>query len=243
MKFWISLFIIILSVKAFAQQRVIEGIVYDKDTKERIAKVNILNTRTDQSVYNTLKADFKINAQTGDLLVISKQDYFPDTVKVQSSNTLFIYLKPTSIALKQVNITDTALTPQKRYLATKREYSKAYGSNAYRDPLTLTPGLGAGISIDALYNMISRSGRNAQRLQKVIERDYHEDVIDYRFNKTLVGNVTGLKGPELTDFMFKYRPGYYLVMSASQYDFIAYIRNSLRRYLRNPQAYTLPGLK
>lgn len=231
------------AIKSFAQERVIEGVVYDKNTKERIAKVNIQNNRTKQSVYNTLKAEFKINAQANDQLIINKQGYFPDTVNVTAVNTLLIYLKPTSIQLKQVNIRDSALTPQKRYLATRQEYSKAYGSNAYRDPLSVSPGSGAGISIDAIWNSISREGRNAARLQGIIERDYHESLIDYRFNKTLVGNITGLKEPQLSDFMLKYRPGYYLVMNASQYEFINSIRTNLRRYLRNPKAFTLQTLK
>ena len=228
---------------SFAQERVIEGIVFDKTTTERIAKVNILNIRTNRSVYNTLKAEFKISAQPGDMLIVNKIGYFPDTVKVTTGSTLFIYLKASSIQLKQVNIMDTAMSPQKRYLATRQEYSKAYGSNAYRDVLTLTPGLGAGISIDALWNMFSRSGKNAARLQAVIERDNRENQIDYRFNKTFVGNITGLKDPQLSDFMLKYRPGYYTVTTTSQYEFVNSIRTNLKRYLRNPTAFTLQTLK
>ena len=240
MKFWLLVLMCgVVAGKSFAQEREVEGIVYDKTSKERIAKVNILNKRTKQSVYNTLKAEFKINAVAGDLLIVNKQGYFSDTLQVGDSNTILIYLKPTAIQLRQVNIVDSALNPQKRYLATKQEYSKAYGSNAYRDPLTLTPGLGAGISIDAIWNAFSREGRNAARLQKVIERDFHENQIDYRFNKTLVGNITGLKDPQLSDFMQKYRPGYYMVMNASQYEFSTSIRDNVKRYLRNPKALSL----
>jgi endonuclease YncB( thermonuclease family) len=244
MKFWLLVLMCgVVAGKSFAQERVVEGIVYDKNSKERIAKVNIVNSRTKQSVYNTLKAEFKLTALAGDQLVVNKIGYFSDTVQVGDSNTILVYLKPTSIQLRQVNITDSVLNPQKRYLATKQEYSKAYGSNAYRDPLTLTPGLGAGISIDAIWNSFSREGRNAARLQKVIERDFHENQIDYRFNKTLVGNITGLKDPQLSDFMQKYRPGYYMVMNASQYEFVTSIRTNLKRYLRNPKAYSLQRLE
>ena len=232
-----------LANTSHAQERVIDGIVFDKTTTERIAKVNIQNNRTKQSVYNTLKAEFKISALPGDLLIVNKTGYFTDTVKVAANSTILVYLKPTSIQLKQVTIRDSALNPQKRYLATKQEYGKAYGSNAYRDVLTLTPGLGAGISIDALWNMFSREGRNAARLQEIIERDYRENQIDYRFNKSFVGNITGLKDPQLSDFMLKYRPGYYMVTSTSQYEFVNSIRANLKRYLRNPTAFTIQTLQ
>lgn len=228
---------------SLAQERVVEGIVFDKDTKERIAKVNILNARTNQSIYNNLKAEFKITGQTDDQLIVNKQGYFPDTIKINTSNTLLIYLKPNSIQLKQVNIRDTLLSPQKKYAAIRKEYSKAYGSNAYNDPLSVSPGSGAGISIDAIWNSLSRSGRNAQKLQGVIENDYHEDMIDYRFNKTLVASITGLKEPQLSDFMRKYRPGYYTIVNSNQYDFINLIKINLHRYLRNSRAFALPPLK
>jgi len=227
----------------FAQDRVIEGIVFDKASNERIAKVNILNTRTGQSVYNTLKAEFKISARVNDRLIVSKQDYISDTVKITGSNTILIYLKSNGIQLKQVTITDTLLSPQKKYQAIRQEYSKAYGSNAYRDPLSLSPGSGAGISVDAIWNSISKSGRNAEKLQGIIENDYKEDLISYRFNKTLVASITGLKEPQLTDFMRKYRPGYYTIMNASDYDFVNQIRMNAKRYLRNPQGILLPSLK
>jgi hypothetical protein len=243
MKFWLLVLVLAgITATCFAQEKVVEGIVFDKNSKERIAKVNIQNLRTKQSVYNTLKAEFKISALADDQLIVSKPGYFTDTVKVPANTALIIYLRPIAIQLQQVNIRDTLQSPLKRYLATKSEYSKAYGSNAYRDPLSLSPGSGAGISIDAIWNSFSRSGRNAEKLQSIIERDYHESVIDFRFNKALVSSITHLKDPQLTDFMFKYRPGYYTVITANQYEFIATIRANLKRYLRNPKAFALPPL-
>ncbi len=108
--------------------------------------------------------------------------------------------------------------------------------------LSLPSSGGAGLSIDGLYNALSRSGRNAAKLRKVIDRDYKQDVIDYRFNSSLVGRVTGLKDKKLIDFMQKYRPGYYFVLNATDYEFITSIKNNLKRYLRNPKAYTLAPL-
>lgn len=243
MRYWFFILLIAIAGRSFAQEKFIDGIIYDKTTKERIARVNILNLRSKQSVYNSLKAEFKISALPGDQLIVSKQGYFSDTIKTGADNTLFIYLRPTAIALKQVNVRDTALSPQKRYLATRSEYSKAYGSDAYRDLLSVSPGSGAGISIDAIWNSISRSGRNAAKLQETIEHDYHENQIDYRFNKTLVGSITGLKDAQLADFMRRYRPSYYMVTNQSQYDFIASIRTNFRRYLRNKKSPGLPSLK
>ena len=235
-------FFVLGALRTSAQQKTVDGIVFDQATKERIAKVNVTNTRTKQAVYNNLQAEFRIIAKIGDQLIFSKPNYFNDTVIVKSSGSIPVYLKQSSIMLNQVNITDTLQNPQKRLEATKRAYSKIYGSIGDRDLLTVSPYGGAGIGIDAIWNAFSRSGRNAEHLKMLIERDYKENVIDYRFNKTTVANVTGLKEPQLTDFMQKYRPGYYMAVTANDYDFISSIKANYRRYLRNPRAYTLPRL-
>jgi hypothetical protein len=142
-----------------------------------------------------------------------------------------------AIPLREVTIRDTLVTPLQRLQATKRNFSKAYGSNSYDGVLT-----GAGLSIDAIWNSLSRSGRNAKHLQGLIEEDYQQNVIDYRFNRSYVSNITKLKDQDLTDFMAHYRPGYFIVTTATDYEFITYIRNSLKRYLRNKRLYSQPSL-
>lgn len=242
MKLWLPLFFCILCGSAFAQQKEVTGIVFDKESKARIARVNILNTSTGQSSYNNLKGEFKVNAAAGDLLIFTKSDHFNDTVKVGNNASLAVYLRPTAIQLREVTIKDTALTPAKRLATIKAAYSKIYGSLGNRDLLSISPGTGVGFSIDALYNMFSRSGKNAEHLKEIIDRDYKQSVIDFRFNKSYVADVTKLMEPQLSDFMLKYRPGYYLVTTANEYEFVQYIRKSLKRYRRNPGAFELPSL-
>ena len=230
------------SLNIFAQERSLDGIVFDRSSKDRIAEVNIINMATGKSIYNNLKGEFIINAHIGDKLIFTKLNYHPDTVKVQSFTSLAIYMQPLSIQLKEITIHDSTLTPEQQLLATKSEFGKAYGPLANRNMLSIAPEGGVGLSIDALYNSISRSGRNAAHLRDNIQNDYYQNAIDYRFNKTLVGKITGLKDARLTEFMQLYRPGYYTVESASDYEFIIYIKANFRRYLRRTRAYTLPPL-
>ncbi|AMR30949.1 hypothetical protein A0256_05665 [Mucilaginibacter sp. PAMC 26640] len=241
MKLWFPLLFCILCTSAFAQQKEIKGIVFDKESNARIAKVNVRNIGTGQSVYNNLKGEFSINATSGDQLVFSKPDHHTDTLVIKNYSPLAVYLRPLAIQLQQVTVRDTLLNPQRRYLATKSEYSKIYGPIGNRDLLSIGQGI-VGFSIDALYNMFSKSGRNAEHLKIIIDRDYKQSVVDYRFNKTFVAGITFLKEPQLSDFMFKYRPGYYLVTTTNEYDFISYIRSSLKRYKRNPKAFELSPL-
>jgi len=242
MKTGLVLWLFLLTVKGFSQEKPITGIVFDKENNERIASVNIRNLTGGNSIYNNLKGEFKINAREGDLLVFSKQQYTPDTVKVPKSSPIAVYIVRFAIQLKEVTVHDSLLDPDKKLEAIKNDFTKIYGSLGYRDFLSFSPGGGAGLSIDALYNSLSRSGRNAESLRQLIERDYEQNVIDYRFNRTFVGNITGLKDEKLTWFMLRYRPGYYTSKNFSDYEFISMIRVNLRRYLRNPRPYTVPPL-
>ncbi|PJJ83350.1 hypothetical protein [Mucilaginibacter auburnensis] len=241
MKRLLIILLCILCAKSYAQQRNTEGLVFDATTKDRIAVVYITNLRTGESMYNSLNGTFKVASTAGDWLVFSKMDYFNDTVRVTGTEAIVVYLKRTGITLKQVDIRDTMSSPKSIMAKNRWQYSKAYGSLANRDLISIG-GTGVGLSIDALYNMFSSEGRNAKRLRDILDRDYKQNTIDYRFNKTFVSRITGLTGKQLSDFMIKYRPGYYFITSASEYEFISSIRTNLKRYLRNPTTFSLPSL-
>ncbi|HEY4195386.1 MAG TPA: hypothetical protein VGM63_07615 [Mucilaginibacter sp.] len=249
MRLWLLIIFCGFVFRSYAQNKPstpnggqVEGIVFDKDTKDRVARTNITNTTSGKSFYNNFKGEFKVDAKRGDKLVFTREDYLPDTLIVKDTASMAVSLQRLAIPLREVTIRDTLVTPLQRLYAKRKEFSKAYGSSAYDEFLGTSPGGGAGISIDALWNSISREGRNAKHLQGIIQSDYQQDMINYRFNRSYVGNITKLKDQELTDFMIKYRPGYYTVTTASEYEFITYIRNNLRRYLRNKKIYTLPPL-
>ena len=237
----IFVFLLIITLKCLAQDNV-AGIIFDKENKDRIASVNIRNTTTSFAVYNNLKGEFKIPAKKGDRLIFSRQNYHPDTITIKSGEALAIYMERIAIQLKQVTVHDTLLTPEMRLEANKRDFNKIYGSLAYSDMLSTPSYGGAGLSIDALWNAFSRSGRNAEHLRQIIQSDYEQNVIDYRFNKTFVGNITGLKDQRLASFMLRYRPGYYTTKTASEYEYIVMIKSNLRRFLRSSRVYTVPPL-
>ena len=236
------MFFVGLTLNGFSQEKSIAGIVFDKNGNDRIAKVNIVNITTGKSVFNNLNGVFAIDAQPGDQLVFNKQDYFLDTVRINNRLPLAIYLRRSSIELSEVTIRDTMRNPRKILAKAKEENNRAYGTLANRDVLS-TPTLGgAGLSIDALWNSFSREGKDAAHLRGMIDQQYKEDVINYRFNRKVVGNVTGLKDKQLADFMQKYRPGYYFIIKATEYQFVASIKANLKRYQRNPKAYALQPL-
>jgi co-chaperonin GroES (HSP10) len=99
MKFWVLTILCAVQLSgALAQDKPVEGIVFDKDSKERIAKVSVLNVRNSSTMYDNLKAEFKIMARVGDILIFSKTGYLNDTLKVGTDASIIVYLKRPSSA-------------------------------------------------------------------------------------------------------------------------------------------------
>ncbi|WP_316781437.1 hypothetical protein [Pedobacter antarcticus] len=226
---------------ANAQIKPVQGFVVDKESKQRLAKVYIYNSHNDEGIYNNQKGEFSTQAAVGDTLFAALQGYGIDTVVYKGSKTVFFQLKPLAVQLREVSIIGSALTPKQRHDQNTRAYKFATDLGSSKDLLILSS-RGVGLGIDAIYNLLSRKGRNARHLQAILERDYKEEIIDYRFNPAFVSRVLRIKDYELTDFMQQYRPSYDFVLAASDYAFIVFLKNNYSTYKRNPKALRLPPL-
>jgi hypothetical protein len=242
MKFYCFLFLLfICATKLSAQKKPVQGFVVDEDTKQRLAKVYIYNSHADEGLYNTTKGEFSTQAMVGDTLFAALQGYAVDTLVYKGQNTIFFQLKPLSIRLKEVAIIGSSLTPKEKYERTLKEYKYATERGSSKDLLNIGQG-GVGLGIDAIYNLLSRKGKNARHLQAILEKDYKEQIIDFKFRPDYVKEVLAINGFELQDFMQQYRPSYDFVLMASDYAFIIYLRNSYAAYKRNPKALRLAPL-
>lgn len=243
MKLFATLFLIFgfSTLLVHAQTKPVQGIVIDKETKQRLAKVYIYNIRTGDGLYNNTKGEFNTYALPGDTLVAALTGYGVDTIVFKGQTAAYFQLKLLGIRLRDVVIKQKRLTPQQQYEKATQEYRYQTMKGSSKDLLNLGNG-GVGLGIDAIYNLLSRQGRNARHLQKILEKDYREDLIDYRFNANLVQKVLGITESELTDFMQQYRPTYQFVLDADDYSFNVFIRNAYKSYRINPRALKLPAL-
>ena len=174
------------------------------------------------------------------------QGYRVDTLTVGSQNTVLFYLKRSSIQLKEVQINDSLKNPKEQLKETREDFNKAYRLGTVKDIFSTggsNNAAGAGLSINAIYTLLSKEGKNARQLQKIIERDYRQAMISYRYSPSIVNRVTGMKTEKLLDFMQQYRPSYNFVVEANDYQLVEFIKSSYQKYLQNPAAYRLQPLK
>ena len=234
----ISLF---FSANLFAQSKSVQGFVVDRDSKQRLAKVYIYNPSNDNGVYNNAKGEFLTQAKLGDTIFAALQGYLMDTVIFHGQTTIVFQLKSITIRLRQVTVYGKAPTPKEQYSKTLKEYKYALDKGSSKALLSV--GLGSvGLGIDAIYNLLSKSGKNARHLQAILEKDYKESIIDYRFNSDYVKSILGTNDTELKDFMLQYRPTYQFVLTATDYVFVQFLKSSYTAYKRNPSMFRLPTL-
>jgi hypothetical protein len=226
-------FFTLLCLSVSAQEKPMEGIVFDKYTKTRLNRVNIYNPRLQQAVYNNTKAEFSINAKKGDILLAALAGYKTDTFVVANQTAILIFLKRLAIPLAQVTVKDTVLSAKAKYENSKKQFYTLYRLGNNNDVLNIGP-TGVGLSIDAIWSAFSHQGRNARKLQEIMERDYQNQVIDQRFNAKIVSKQTGLTDEKLLRFLITYRPSYFFAQTASQYEFLNYIQTAHNKFKTNP---------
>lgn len=233
------LFLLFVCLSAHAQQKV-EGLIFDKDTKQRIGRVLLINKNSGINVFNNSRGEFALTMQPGDQIIAQKEHYFSDTLVYTGQKVLIFNLKKTSIYIDPVTVV-ARKTPEQILAERRRDYDKAYKLADPGSYLSVGP-TGAGLSINAIYSLFSKEAKNARRLTNYFQREYEENIVDIRFSKELVKGVTGLEGEPLDNFMVRYRPSYDFVSLATHYQMVSYIKSKYEYFKFVPYIKPLPDL-
>lgn len=214
-------------IKLFVQEITVQGIVVDANSKQRLTHAYIQHLQTGRGFYNNTYGEFTANVPLGDTLIASLNGYDADTIRISSSsNIILFYLKRTSIQLQEIIVRDTLKSPRSKLQAAQLDYKDSYTKGSVENMIIPSGGngVGSGLGIDALYNLFSRQGINARKLQHIIEQDYQAAIVDSRYTRNLVARVTGLSGEKLLEFMQQYRPSYQFTIEANDYEMIRFIK-------------------
>lgn len=222
------------------QERV-QGLVLDQESKQRIAKVLIVNKTTGANTYNNNKGEFDLALSQGDIIIANKENYLSDTLTYSGEKVLIINLKRKAIMIAPVTVMGR-ISPEEILAKRKEDYDKAYRLADPGDFVSVGQN-GAGLSIDAVYNYFSKEGKNARRLTKYFQKEYEDNYIDAIFTKELVRSVTGLEGEALENYMIRYRPTYEFVLTSDRFQLIKYIKSKYEYFKHIPYIKPLPDLK
>lgn len=211
---------------AFGQEQHVSGQLADKLTEAMIPQALIINTQSNQYALSDGTGAFCILAHIGDTLRFSKVGYKTFVHIVTNVKPVHIELESNTIILDEVNITAKGLTPQQTLILRKTAYRSIYLKGDNKRIIQVTP-MGIAISINRLFSALSKEGKDARRLQRTFVRDYENALVDERFNKQLVQDITGLSGSLLDDFIMDNRPDEEWIKQASDYEIILYIKERM----------------
>ena len=223
--FFVVLYALILSPYSllFAQDINLSGVVFDKESKQRVALVEISNKRNNYGVGSNDIGIFTIKASIGDTLLITKRGFSDQEVVVKSMGDLIIYLNR-GISLKTVEIKGE--NKKQTLDAIKRDFKNKGSFYAGKPPFLAF----LFAPLTAIYELVGRTPKNARRFSRYYATEMQQTHIDAFFNKSIISNNTGLTGKELDNFMINYRPAFEQSKNWNTYDGLKWIRESYKKY-------------
>lgn len=204
-------------------QMTIVGTAYDADTRNKL-KLVFVNNLTQKEVDHTgQKGDFTIKADLGDLIVFTCPGYESDTLILENMRPKLVLMRPSLIVLDEVIVNARSNN--------KTEDVKVAYSSAYSYATTNVLSLDGKVS---LVNAFSKQSKDKRAFQKFMDTELDEKLIDQKFNRPLVTQLTKIRGQLLEDFMSYYRPTFSQVSSMSDVELRTYIVKSYNEYIKLP---------
>jgi hypothetical protein len=231
---------LLLPISVLGQTEILlRGTVYDSTRMVAIPMVRVTSTGGNVT-YTDSVGQYRI--------VVSSRDSVAFFYRNRSTVRDIKYVQGFDVSL-QITVTDRYKTLkevvviQKTHrqdsIENREKYRKAFG---FERGLSITTGGdimgGAGLDPNSIINLFRfRMQRSMRSLQNRLLAEEAEKFVNYRFNKNLVKNLTGLEGMDLDRFMIVYRPSYEFTAATPEYQFYQYILDASRLYRQG----ILPG--
>lgn len=221
-------FFFFISMKVTVAQVRLSGMVADQETKTGLPFVSIVNKRTMTGTLSNESGRYYMEAIPGDTLEFSMLSYAPKLLIVPMlSSSQDVYLQKRMFELQGVNV--QGKNYRNDSMALRDEYGRYFN---YHKPgaMDVLKTLPANPITALSYLVPSKVRKRKEQFHEQLLYWEKEKFIDYRYSPELVGKMTKLQSPELDSFMYKYRPGYQFLNSASDYDLMLYIKQSFETY-------------
>jgi hypothetical protein len=220
------LFIVLLLMFPMAQlmaQTVMKGRIRDFANYQALDNVNVRNIYTMLGMTTLKDGEFQVRIKKGELVEFSKVGYQTLRIRIQNENEVPYYvldMKRVPIELREVDIKGKPLDFKSDSIRYRQVYKIVLNKPRRNDIDMRTMPLA----------MLSKKNREEWAFQEMYDEWEQNKFIDFTFNEKLVQRITYLSGPRLAEFMKRYRPSYEFLRTASEYEYLDYIKYSFFRY-------------
>jgi hypothetical protein len=203
--------LLLIAAGSVHAQNLLKGEVRERGNNQKITNAFIRDINSSAMTLVDQNGDFSIRSATGHTLIITSPGYVTDTLYVTDMTPKKINMTVMSIALNQVNITDTRKTfdPQAEYPDVYQK-SKVY---------ILSPS-----------SWFGKDAHDARRLKRYFAMEQEQEKVDAVFNAAYVSSIVPLKGQELEDFLTLYRPSYKFILNNNRVSMAVYINDCYKKF-------------
>ena len=224
----------------------LKGSIIDEKTLGYIPLVHIYNERTRKTSVSDTSGNFLVKVNKGDTLVFSAIGYFLQAVYITDSllkeETVFIELVPRTYDISEARVyalgtyeqfklkvlalklPETETDKLRKYL---HDLSKKTGKEVkYRQEMDkLTQG-------GVLFAVPILTPEEIQmiKLKEILKKEKIQKIIDEKFNREIVADITGLKGEDLTEFIVFCNFSENYLLETNQYDILIKVLEKLEAY-------------
>jgi hypothetical protein len=227
-KGWITLvlgllLIVVLPLSSSAARMVGKVVVLGSELP--LKEVTITNVHTAQEIKTDNEGLFVLEVKKGELVEFRKAGFEVARVRVKTDSLAKYYyiqlkLQPTTIESQLTH--DYFMGARIDSIKRRELYQQAL------DHYQLT---GLDI-IQHPFDAMSKRNQMIWAFQKNYEIWEREKFVDYVFNDRLIVQLTGLEVGDIEEYKYRYRPRYELIRGMKEYEFYAYIKNTVKDFKR-----------
>lgn len=227
MRYYLFLFICLLSPAAFAQ--VVKGVVTDARTGNPISVVGVINTVTQQSVYTNREGEFAITAKSGERLVFSYMGYktmeriAPPAINIA---TMHIELQPLSVEMDELVVRPGYTHYQIDSIKRRETYARVLAEK--KRTSIMSP-------VSLIADKFSKRRKRIYAFQKSFNYWENQLFIDSRYTPEAVSKLTGLTGDTLAHFMNANPMPVDYARTATDLELKMWIRYNYKQWLNKPK--------
>jgi hypothetical protein len=206
-------------------QVTIQGELVDFGNGLPVENANVRNVFTLTGMTTAKDGKFQLVVKKGELMEISKVGYQTLRIRIHSEKEPLYFkleFKKAPVELREVDIKGRSLDYTKDSIRYRETYDVVLRKQRREDVDMRSMPLA----------MLSKKNRQEWAFQEMYESWEREKFIDLTFNDRLVNKITYLEGEELKAFMKTFRPSYEFLRSASQYEYLDYIKRCYYLYRR-----------
>ena len=233
-KIYYLLLLLFISGEAFAQKKIITGVITDSSTNAPLANVEVRNFTANKKTKTDNLGKFTIQADVNDALFFTKDGYHFQSFNysMMMQQTLFVRMSKLPHELPGVTVTTTYSKYQSDSIKRRESLDSQLVSPKYSTIENNKSGAGAVINLDRF----TSKEKSKKRAEKLFEQQEEDAYVRYRFSPELVGSYTGLKGDSLNNFITKYWPDYdWLRKHTSDEDVFYYINDKLKDFYKRKE--------